>query len=255
MPAGPDPHTPAPQTGEVPANAPLGDAERALELLLAVQDGLRAWASAKQGIERLLGDLALPLGYAAGALWLPRGDALFAHAFWSAPGVDGAALEALLRPLRVERGTGLPGRAWMRAEPVMVGSETDDGTPGRPGALRASLGLPALAGAEVLGVIELYSPAPPVLGARAMRVLGAVAHELGGVFDRRRGELSLSPLTSREVEVLTLAASGLPVGGIGERLEISRGTVKSHLEHIYSKLEVGNRTAAVARALRMGLIE
>src|SRR3984893_13801841 len=114
MPAGRDPHTSAAQTGEVPANPPLGDAERALELLLAVQDGLRAWASAEPRHARLLGGLPLPLGYAAGALWLPRGDALFAHAFWSAPGVDGAALEGLLRPVPVARGREQPARAGWR---------------------------------------------------------------------------------------------------------------------------------------------
>jgi ATP/maltotriose-dependent transcriptional regulator MalT len=65
----------------------------------------------------------------------------------------------------------------------------------------------------------------------------------------------LLPLTAREVEVLTLAALGLPVSAIGERLAISRGTVKSHLENIYAKLGVVNRTAAVAHALRSGLIE
>jgi DNA-binding CsgD family transcriptional regulator len=88
-----------------------------------------------------------------------------------------------------------------------------------------------------------------------MQVLGTVAHNLGAFFARRRGELGMSSLTAREVEVLTLAAHGLPVGSIGERLTISRGTVKSHLEHIYAKLGVVNRTAAVAQALRSGLIE
>jgi two-component system, NarL family, nitrate/nitrite response regulator NarL len=88
-----------------------------------------------------------------------------------------------------------------------------------------------------------------------MHVLAAVAHELGGFFARRRGELDSSPLTARKVEVLSLAALGLPVRGIGERLTIRRGTVKSHLEHIYAKFGVANRTAAVAHALRGGLIE
>jgi hypothetical protein len=58
-----------------------------------------------------------------------------------------------------------------------------------------------LAGAEVLGVVELYNASSPELSPRLMRVLGTVAHELGGFFARRRGELDLSPLTAREVEV------------------------------------------------------
>jgi DNA-binding CsgD family transcriptional regulator len=257
MPTGRDFPRPTPQTGEIHLNEPIHDAERALEVLLAVHGSLRAWASFESGAERLLRDLALPLGCEAGALWLARGDALVARALWSAPPVDRAALRELLWPLRIERGTGLAGRVWMRAEPIRAEAESDDVVPLRSpvlGELRASLGLPALAGAEVIAVLELYSQSPPVLGQRVMGVLGVVAHELGAFFDRRRAELSLSPLTAREVEVLTLAACGLPVTSIGERLSISRGTVKSHLEHIYSKLEVANRTAAVARALRAGLI-
>jgi ATP/maltotriose-dependent transcriptional regulator MalT len=121
--------------------------------------------------------------------------------------------------------------------------------------LRGTLAIPALSGSGVLCVLELYSADPPTLSERMREVLGAVARELGDFFARRRGELDMSPLTARELEVLTLAALGLPVSSIGERLTISRGTVKSHLEHIYSKLGVVNRTAAVAHALRTGLIE
>jgi DNA-binding CsgD family transcriptional regulator len=256
MPTGPDSPPPAPQTGVAHANRPLDDAERALEVLLALHGGLRAWASFEPGIERLLRDLASPLGQTAAVLWLPRGSALAARAVWSAPTVDRSALDALLCQLRFERGSGLPGRVWMRGEPIQNGADTaDGGSPPAFGELRAGLGLPALAGADVLGVVEFHSQSPAELSGRMMNVLTAVAHELGRFFDRRRAELELSPLTPREVEVLTLAARGLPVGGIGEQLAIGRGTVKSHLEHIYSKLEVVNRTAAVAHALRTGLIE
>lgn len=257
MPTGRDSPRPAPRTGEVPEDSLLDDAERALDVLLAVHDGLIKWASFKPGVERLLGDLATALGHTAGALWLPRGDALVARGFWSARSVDRPLLEQALCPLRFERGQGLPGHVWMRAEPVQLGFADGHGALARPvaGARRATLGLPALADGEVLGVVELYSQSPSPLGARATGVLGMVAHELGRFFDRRRAELDMSPLTAREVDVLTLAARGLPVARIGEQLEISRGTVKSHLEHIYSKLGVVNRTAAVAGALRSGLIE
>ena len=151
-------------------------------------------------------------------------------------------------------GAGLPGHAWTQAEPVSANSGDGASAPAI-GGLRGTLGLPALAGGDVVCVIELYSTSTPDFSGGLMHVLGTVAHELGGFFARRGGELGLSSLTAREVEVLALAALGLPVGSIGERLAISRGTVKSHLEHIYAKLGVVNRTAAVAQALRSGLIE
>jgi DNA-binding CsgD family transcriptional regulator len=257
MPPGRDSPRHAPQTGGVDGLVPE-EAERALDLLLAVHARIRTWPSFELGIERLLGDLAARTDHSAAVLWLPRGGALGLRACWAGSGVDRAGLEEQLRPVRFERGSGLAGHVWTRAEPVWAGSSQDGGTPARgtlPGQLRAGIGLPALAGAEVVGVIELYSHAPPELGGRMVSVLSTVGHELGRFFNRRRAELDLSPLTAREVEVLTLAAAGLPVAGIGERLAISRGTVKSHLEHIYSKLGVVNRTAAVASALRAGLIE
>jgi DNA-binding NarL/FixJ family response regulator len=55
-------------------------------------------------------------------------------------------------------------------------------------------------------------------------------------------------LTSREIEVLRLLAHGLSNGQIALELALSERTIAKHLEHIYGKLDVGNRTAAVARA-------
>ena len=54
--------------------------------------------------------------------------------------------------------------------------------------------------------------------------------------------------------MLRLAAEGLSGPGIAERLVLSPATVKTHFEHIYEKLGVGDRAAAVAQALRTGLI-
>jgi DNA-binding CsgD family transcriptional regulator len=58
----------------------------------------------------------------------------------------------------------------------------------------------------------------------------------------------LERLTTREAEILELVAAGLTNAAIAERLWISPGTVKKHLDNIYEKLGVANRTAAVARA-------
>ena len=62
-------------------------------------------------------------------------------------------------------------------------------------------------------------------------------------------------LTPREREVLRLAAEGLSGPSIAERLFLSPATVKTHFSNIYEKLQVSGRAAAVARALRAGLIE
>jgi DNA-binding CsgD family transcriptional regulator len=230
------------------------DAEVGLVLMLAVSRRLRTWVSVGSDAERLLSGLAGTLKQAAAALWLPRAEALVATAAWTSGGVDDEVFKDFLGPLRFERGAGLPGHAWIHGEPVTDNATSSASMPSI-GRLHATIAIPLLAGAEVLGVVELYSTSPPDLSSRMMHVLGTVAHELGGFFSRRRGELDLSPLTAREVEVLSLAALGFPVSGIGERLAISRATVKTHLEHIYAKFGVVNRTGAVAHALRAGLIE
>jgi len=59
-------------------------------------------------------------------------------------------------------------------------------------------------------------------------------------------------LTDREAEILELVADGLTNAGIAERLWISPGTVKKHLENVYAKLGVANRAAAVTVASHSG---
>jgi DNA-binding NarL/FixJ family response regulator len=61
-------------------------------------------------------------------------------------------------------------------------------------------------------------------------------------------------LTAREIQVLELVAEGLPNKVIAERLGISDQTVKFHIGSISGKLGAGNRTDAVRRAVRRGLI-
>jgi DNA-binding CsgD family transcriptional regulator len=61
-------------------------------------------------------------------------------------------------------------------------------------------------------------------------------------------------LTPREVQVLKLAADGLNAPLIAERLVVSTSTVRSHFRNLYEKLDVPDRAAAVAKAMRLGLI-
>jgi DNA-binding NarL/FixJ family response regulator len=62
------------------------------------------------------------------------------------------------------------------------------------------------------------------------------------------------PLTPREIQVLELLAEGLPNKAIALRLHISDQTVKFHVSSISGKLGAANRTDAVRRAVRRGLI-
>jgi two-component system, NarL family, nitrate/nitrite response regulator NarL len=72
---------------------------------------------------------------------------------------------------------------------------------------------------------------------------------------RLRGASDRPAMTDRERETLTLIAEGLSAPEIGRVLHLSTATIKTHLRHIYEKLGVSERAAAVAEAMRRGLLE
>ena len=61
-------------------------------------------------------------------------------------------------------------------------------------------------------------------------------------------------LTAREVEVLSLVSRGMSNGDIAKELFIGEATVKTHLLHVFDKLGVSDRTAAVTTAMRAGIL-
>lgn len=72
---------------------------------------------------------------------------------------------------------------------------------------------------------------------------------------RRRADARHELLSGREREVLRLTAEGLSAAEVGERIHLAPSTVKTHLQHTYEKLGVRDRAAAVAEAMRRGLLE
>ncbi|MDX1686437.1 MAG: tetratricopeptide repeat protein [Candidatus Promineifilaceae bacterium] len=106
---------------------------------------------------------------------------------------------------------------------------------------------------------------PADLIARCQTVLDEVAalklpdedereREEGDRFISPPGQRLAEPLTERELEVLQHIAQGLTNQEVADELVISVGTVKWYTSQIYGKLDVGNRTAAVARARELGLL-
>lgn len=74
------------------------------------------------------------------------------------------------------------------------------------------------------------------------------------LIDASASPTPLEPISEREREVLALVAAGLSNQDIARRLVITPGTVKKHLEHIYTRLDVHSRTAALARARELDLL-
>lgn len=154
-----------------------------------------------------------------------------------------------------------------------------------PGVVMMDLALGAgIDGVEAIRRIRADRPEQPVLvfttydtDADVVRALdaGAIGYLLkdsapqdifGAIRDALAGRSALSPpvasrvldrmrrpdqaLTAREAELLSLLAEGLTNKELGKRLFISEATVKTHLAHIYAKLGVDSRAAAVSIALR-----
>ena len=116
---------------------------------------------------------------------------------------------------------------------------------------------------DILGAVEagasgyLLKDAPPDELIPAIRAAAAGETALAPAIAGRLLARMRSPrpsLSTRETEVLQLVADGATNNDIAVRLYISDATVKSHLVHIYTKLGVSSRTAAVATARDTGIL-
>lgn len=104
-------------------------------------------------------------------------------------------------------------------------------------------------GRELVNAIEAVHAGESVLHPSITRkVLARLAHSETGPTP----STSDTPLTSREHEVLALAAQGMPNKEIAAALDLSIRTIETHLSRVFHKLEVGSRTEAVLHGLRIG---
>lgn len=159
----------------------------------------------------------------------------------------------------------------------------------QPDVVLMDLRMPGMDGVAAIAAIKGQRPLAPVLvlttydsdadilraieaGATGYLLKDAPREELfRAIRAAARGESVLSPaiaarlmtrmrapfeesLSAREIEVLQLVAAGQSNREIGKALHISAATVKTHLIHIFAKLGVSDRTAAVTAALEKGII-
>jgi DNA-binding CsgD family transcriptional regulator len=208
----------------------------------------------------LLRSLADAFEFDCGVFWLPMESVLVARGLWHSAAFEAAGFEAAVRNCCFRPGVGLPGRAWSERRPITCTSTERDVTFIRRDAtakagLRGAIAFPAMHRGDVLAVLEFFSTDETLVPERLVRSLTGIGYEIGQFLGGRRGELVPPGLTGRELEVLQLAARGLTRHQIAGQLTVSASTVKTHFEHIFKKLEVGDRASAVAAALRLGVIE
>ena len=102
------------------------------------------------------------------------------------------------------------------------------------------------------GDVDVVAEAATLAEARAFEV--EVDAYILAALDRSPDSRPIERMTGRELQVLELLADGLSNKAIAARLGVSDETVKFHLSSIFGKLGVANRTEAVRRAIRMGLV-
>lgn len=116
---------------------------------------------------------------------------------------------------------------------------------------------------DILGAVEagasgyLLKDAPPGDLIAAIRSAAAGESALAPAIAGRLMERLRSPMVSlsaREIEVLQLVADGASNAEIARSLHVTDATVKSHLVHVFSKLGVASRTAAVSTARSLGVL-
>lgn len=117
---------------------------------------------------------------------------------------------------------------------------------------------------DVLRAVEagatgyLLKDAPPDELRRAVRAAYAgqsvLAPAVAGTILGLVGNRNPDVLSPRELEVLRLVAAGATNRAVARQLHVSEATIKTHLLHVYAKLEVRDRAAAVAVAYERGLL-
>jgi DNA-binding NarL/FixJ family response regulator len=104
---------------------------------------------------------------------------------------------------------------------------------------------------EVVAAVRLAASGEGALSPELASSMLAEVHRAGGAAASGNGAAVIS---AREEEVLQLITDGLSLPEVAAQLYISVKTVKNHLASIYSKLDARDRTQAVLRAVRMGII-
>jgi DNA-binding NarL/FixJ family response regulator len=182
-------------------------------------------------------------------------------------GTEAVERIAELRPDVVLLDLGLPGidgievtrqvKARFPATEVLIFTIFDDETKvlaairaGASGYLLKGMGAHQIVD-SILEVSKGGSVVQPQLARRLLRYFQRQTEQM----EQPAPFVPLSPLSPREQEILKLIAKGLSNSEVATAIGVSRATVRTHLEHIYAKLEVSNRTEAVTEGIKQGLID
>lgn len=107
---------------------------------------------------------------------------------------------------------------------------------------------------KILNQIEAYKSIIDPNNIEALKLLDFFDGEINLLIELSKPKSIDSPLSNREMQVLALIVQGQPNKEIAYQLSISPKTVQFHIKSIFNKMEVGSRTEAAAKALKLGLM-
>jgi len=176
--------------------------------------------------------------------------------------VDALAPDVVLMDVRMPFTDGVQATLQLRSRdnsPPVLALTTFDDDQALAGMLRAGAAGFVLKGVPaedlqraVRAVAEGGAWLDPAVTARVLTVYRTAAPPTGSGVQAGRG---LDTLTSRELEVLALIGLGRTNGEIAAELFVSEGTVKTHINHLFTKLRLRDRAAAVVFAFDHGLVK
>jgi DNA-binding NarL/FixJ family response regulator len=145
--------------------------------------------------------------------------------------------------------------------PVYARALLEEGSAGRAYLLKERVSDPE----QLVGAIREVARGGSVIDPKVVETLVAALGDMvsepepGAIVEQRGAASSRSglaePLTERELEVLQLVAEGDSNQDIARKLVVSLATVKTHINHIFGKLDAESRVQVVARARALGLLE
>ncbi len=147
------------------------------------------------------------LNWSVGAIWRidQKEKLLRCVETWRMPSAQVQEFDQGTRSRPFPPGVGLPGRVWSQAQPVWIEDVTRDANFPRASiaaheGLHAAFGFPILVGAEVLGVLEFFSPQIQQPDHRLLEMMSAIGSQIGQFIERKEAEDALR-VYARELEV------------------------------------------------------
>jgi len=144
--------------------------------------------------------------------------------------------------------------------PVYARALLEEGSAGRAYLLKERVSEPE----QLVGAIREVARGGSIIDPKVVETLVAALGDLartGGdaltpTADQQASSARMSePLTERELEVLALVAEGASNQEIARKLVVSLPTIKTHINHIFGKLDAESRVQVVARARKLGLLQ